>query len=281
MFDHGPDDSAAVIRGLADSHPFVRPVWLSRNFGQHAATLAGMASAGADWILTMDEDGQHDPAFIASFLDCALRDGAALVYASPTNPAARETPPFDVAPRQVNLINVLADAKVPPFHSYRLILGEIGRSIAAYAGSNVYLDVALTWVTESITVCPVVLRQEGDRPSGYSTRKLFSHFWKLVLTSGTRPLRLVSLTGFSLAVAGFLLAAVLLVGRITDRITVQGWTTLMVAILVSTGVVLFCLGVIAEYIGVAVRMAMGQPAYLILTDPMRGPLGRPLPSSDT
>ncbi len=51
-------------RARAASTTFVRPVWLSRNYGQHPATLAGMASSSGDWIVTLDEDGQHDPADI-------------------------------------------------------------------------------------------------------------------------------------------------------------------------------------------------------------------------
>src|SRR5665647_3028983 len=73
--DHGPDRSDEVIRELAAAHDFIRPVWLSRNFGQHPATLAGMASSSGDWIVTMDEDGQHDPADIGNFLDVALTQG--------------------------------------------------------------------------------------------------------------------------------------------------------------------------------------------------------------
>ena len=87
VFDHGPDHSAATLRGLAAALPFVRVVWLSRNFGQHAATLAGMASSGGEWIVTLDEDGQHDPADIPRLLDVALRTSSTLVYAQPTNPA--------------------------------------------------------------------------------------------------------------------------------------------------------------------------------------------------
>ncbi|MEJ7743373.1 MAG: glycosyltransferase [Nocardioidaceae bacterium] len=83
VHDHGPDDSAQVIRELAAARDVVRPVWLSRNFGQHAATLAGMASSGGDWIVTLDEDGQHDPAEIGSMLDVALAGQASVVYAEP------------------------------------------------------------------------------------------------------------------------------------------------------------------------------------------------------
>ena len=62
VHDCGPDGSDRAIERLAAEHPFVRPVWLSRNYGQHAATLAGMAGAIGDWVATIDEDGQQDPA---------------------------------------------------------------------------------------------------------------------------------------------------------------------------------------------------------------------------
>ena len=87
VWDRGPDTSDQTIRELARQYDFIRPIWLSRNFGQHPATLAGMTSASGDWIVTMDEDGQQDPAFIASMLDTAYQERAQLVYASPTNEA--------------------------------------------------------------------------------------------------------------------------------------------------------------------------------------------------
>ena len=280
VFDHGPDNSAEVMRRLAEEHAVVRPIWLSRNFGQHAATLAGMASSGGDWIVTMDEDGQHDPTDMPRMLDVAMREQAPLVYAEPTNP-----PPHGVLRNVASKIakgifaRVLSSGELPSFQSYRLVLGEIGRSVAAYAGSGVYLDVAIGWVADRSAPCPVVLRQEG-RHSGYSFRRLLSHFWKLVISSGTRTLRLVSALGVAFALLGFLWAGyLLLAGLSTDR-TVPGWTSTMVAVLVGTGVVLFALGVIAEYVGVAVSMAMGKPPYLIATDLARGPLGRKLPDPD-
>lgn len=273
--DCGPDDSARVMRELEGQHPFARSIWLSRNFGQHAATLAGMASAGGDWIVTLDEDGQHDPVFIATMLDVALQQQASVVYASPTN-----TPPHSAlrnvtsrgAKRVVKALSGGADASV--FHSYRLILGEVGRSVAAYAGSGVYLDIALGWVAGRVTTAPVELRDEGERASGYSMRSLLSHFWRMVLTGGTRGLRLVSILGVIFALIGFLIAVFLVYRQITHPAPVQGWTSLTVVVLICTGAVLFSLGVIAEYVGVAVNMAMGKPLYLITQDPADGPLGR-------
>jgi len=273
--DHGPDRSDQVIRELAGAHDFVRPVWLSRNFGQHPATLAGMASSSGDWIVTMDEDGQHDPADIGDFLDVALAQGSQLVYADPLN-----SPPHNVlrnaSSRAAKWVfsNFLTGNNYGVFQSYRMVLGEVGRSVAAYAGSGVYLDVAMGWVAGPTASCPVRLRNEGERRSGYSTRRLLSHFWRLALSSGTHALRMVSALGMLFAAGGIAYAIYLLVAHFTSDATTQGWTSTMVLVLVSTGAILFSLGMIAEYVGVAVNMAMGKPLYLIVGDAKDGPLGR-------
>jgi len=274
--DHGPDRSDEVIRELAAAHDFIRPVWLSRNFGQHPATLAGMASSSGDWIVTMDEDGQHDPADIGDFLDVALKAGSQLVYADPVN-----RPPHHVLRNSSSRLakwvfsTFLTGNNQGIFQSYRMILGEIGRSVAAYAGSGVYLDVAMGWVAGPPASCPVRLRNEGERRSGYSTRRLLSHFWRLALSSGTHALRMVSALGVLFALGGIAYAIYLVVVRLIAHATPDGWTSTMVLVLVSTGAILFSLGVIAEYVGVAVNMAMGKPLYLIVGDSKDGPLGRP------
>jgi len=276
VHDHGPDDSPAVMRELAATHPWVRTLWLSRNFGQHAATLAGMASSGGDWVVTMDEDGQHDPAFLGDLLDTAMRERRSVVYAQPTNPPPHG-PLRNAASRGAKRVTeiLLGGTDTSKYQSYRLVLGEVARSTAAFAGAGVYLDVALGWVSGAAGSCPVVSRQELGRASGYSTRRLLSHFWRMVLSSGTRGLRAVSALGVTFAAVGILFAVVIAWMRLAGSEPLPaGWTSTVVVVLVSSGAILFSLGIIAEYVGVAVNMAMGKPAYLLVSDPDAGPLGR-------
>jgi glycosyltransferase involved in cell wall biosynthesis len=275
VYDDGPDDSPRVMRDLAAKYDWVRTIWLSRNYGQHAATLAGMSSTGGDWIVTMDEDGQQDPADIPTMLDTALREGATVVYGAPIN-----RPPHgamrNASSRSAKwLMGRLAGTNdVAKYNSYRLVLGEIGRSVAAYAGSGIYLDVGLGWVARPVATSPVTLRDEGERVSGYNTRSLFSHFWRMALTSGTRGLRVVSGLGAVLALVGVAVAVALVIAKLAGSTIAQGWTSLITVLLFTSGAILFSLGVIAEYLGVAVNMAMGRPTYLIIGDPAEGPLGR-------
>jgi polyisoprenyl-phosphate glycosyltransferase len=274
VHDGGPDSSDVVIRELARRHAFVRPVWLARNYGQHAATLAGMSSTSADWIVTMDEDGQHDPDAIGAMLDTALSTRSPLVYARPTNKAPHGAL-RNLASRVAHLVaRLLGAGNLSHFHSYRLVLGEIGRGLAAYCGEGVYLDVALSWVVSRTASHPVAMRDEHGRPSGYTFRQLVSHFWRMVLTSGTRPLRLVALFGAALGVSAFGLMGWVVWARVTDEVPVAGWTSVMVVLLAVGGGTLLSLGIVAEYLGIAARSAMGKPLYLVVSDPVDGPLGR-------
>lgn len=280
VYDNGRDDSARVIRELARRHPIVRPVWLSRNYGQHAATLAGMASSGGEWIATLDEDGQHDPADIPVLLDTALREQAPLVYAKPTNKPSHG---FlrNSASRGAKwvLTRFFAGSNARDYQSYRLVLGSIGRGVAAYAGSGVYLDVALGWVAPPAATAPIRLRDEGERRSGYSARRLFSHFWRMVITSGTRGLRFVSALGGVFAAVGIAVSIYILVARLTGDEVPEGWASTIVVVLLSAGAILVALGIIAEYVGVSVNMSLGRPPYLVTGDPSDGPLGRRRPGA--
>ncbi|WP_460530967.1 glycosyltransferase [Humibacter ginsengiterrae] len=275
VYDNGPDGSAAVIRELEATNDFVRCIWLSRNYGQHAATLAGMASAGSDWIVTLDEDGQHDPSAIGTLLDAAMQEQAAVVYARPTNSAPHGALRNSASKTAKWLLaRVAGVSQAVDFQSFRLVLGNVGRSVAAYSGSGVYLDIALSWVAGKVVTAPVALREEGDRRSGYSARRLFGHFLRLVLSSGTRVLRLVAFLGLVFAAFGVVLAIIVFIERLAGGIAIEGWASTIVILLLSSGAVLFSLGIIAEYIGINVNMAMGKPPYLVVSDPGLGPLGR-------
>src|SRR5689334_20788697 len=73
VHDGAIDGSDTVISSLAARMPFVTPIWLSRNYGQHAATLAGLSSTNGDWVVSLDEDGQHDPSDMARLLNVAVK----------------------------------------------------------------------------------------------------------------------------------------------------------------------------------------------------------------
>lgn len=265
VWDGGTKASAGAADQLASDYPWVRVIWLSRNFGQHAATLAGMSSAGGRWVVTMDEDGQHNPAAIGDLLDVALTQEAQLVYAAPTNarPHGFARNASSGAARWF-FRRVTGDSAITNFHSFRLVDGEVARGTAAYTGPGVYLDVALSWVVARVATCRVVMRDEGRPASNYSTRRLIQHFGRLVVSSGTRPLMWVSIIGFVFFAIGVLYSIWVVANRLFGETAPEGWTSSFIATLIVGGLILFSLGIIAQYLRAAVNMSLGKPLYVVV-----------------
>jgi polyisoprenyl-phosphate glycosyltransferase len=270
VHDCGPDRSDVTIEALAAEFPFVQPIWLSRNFGQHPATIAGMASASSDWVVTVDEDGQQNPADLGKMLDVATAKSLQLVYARPTNPPPHGWLRNFFSRTVKNMIGrLLGSRTLGHFNSFRLVDGEIARSLAAYCGNGVYLDIGLYWVAGRVGHCPLALREERDRPSGYSYWKLIGHFWRLLFTTGTRPLRLITIMGFSSVLFAICLMLYALIGSLVGDIPVQGWASLLMIVAFFSGCILTALGVIAEYLVVTLGIVMGKPLYVVSSKPTR------------
>jgi undecaprenyl-phosphate 4-deoxy-4-formamido-L-arabinose transferase len=270
VHDCGPDRSDRTLEALSEAHAFVRPIWLSRNYGQHAATLAGMANAKGDWVVTIDEDRQQDPAAIPAMLDQALRLSLQVVYAQPTN-----TLPYgwlrNALSRVAKVISsrLLGQQTMGRFNSFRLVEGDIARTLASYCANGVFLDVGLFWISARVGHCPVVSRNELVRPSGYSYIKLIGHFWRLVLTTGTRPLRLITIMGCASIVLSVVLGVYALLAKFYGQVPVQGWTSLLIVVAFFSGAILASLGVIAEYLAVTMGIVMGKPLFVVSNKPTR------------
>jgi hypothetical protein len=227
-----------------------------------------MTSSGGDWIVTMDEDGQQDPSYIPAMIDTAYTQAAQLVYGTPTNP-----PPHswfrNAGSRFAKKLfaESLAEGGFAEFNSYRLVLGEVGRSVAAYTGTGVYLDVALSWVVADVATCPVRARAEGREATNYGYKSLFGHFGRLIVSSGTRPLYFVSWLGILFVLMGAAVSIWVLYERITGEIIIAGWASTFVALMLIGGAMLLSLGIIAQYVGAATNMSLGKPLYVVVRDP--------------
>jgi len=272
--DCGEDDSDRVISELAASDDRVMPVWLSKNFGQHAATIAGMASTSSEWVVTMDEDGQHDPASIGALLDTALANKCPLVYGREVSrePHGTFRNFMSKSVKKLVLPTLIGSKSIRYFSSFRLMTGEVARVVGAFANQGAYLDIALSWIVRSTLTCNVVSRNELRSTSGYTTRKLIEHFVRLVLSSGTRPLRLITAVGVTSLFAGLSGAFIVVIGKYIAVYSSNGWASLFSLVLIIGGLILFALGIIAEYLGVLVRRAVGVPLYVVGNDPHLGPL---------
>jgi len=264
--DESVDGSSVVLRELEQELPMVTVVTMSRNFGQHAATIAGILHTTGDWVVTMDEDLQHPPALIPALLSTAVSNELDVVYGYPDGRI--HSPSRDRASRIAKRIiaKVSGTDQLNLVSSFRVLRGSVARASAATASHQAYFDSVLSWFTTRavrVGIDSTDHRTEAGEASGYSLRRLLGHAHR-ALTSGDMPvLRLIA----GLGLVG-VLGALILGGRFTllwatgslDREAI-GWPSTFAAILFFGGIIATQLVVLTEYAISSALHLRGKPAY--------------------
>jgi glycosyltransferase involved in cell wall biosynthesis len=267
--DGSIDGSSEVLAVLAASLEWVQVVTLSKNFGQHPATSAGILHSSGDWVATIDEDLQHSPEDIETMLLAAATANADVVYGESLGPIHGSWRDSISRFYKRLLATITGNPVIMNFSSFRVCRGPVARAAASVSGHETYLDVALTWFTDrfvSHRLAMVDSRYRASGRSGYSFFKLLGHARRLLISSHTRIGRL----GVAIGVAAVLFALIMTTRVIVSRlggmeaIYVPGYASLMVAILVFGGILALLLVGVTEYLLNIALHTQGKPTYFAI-----------------
>lgn len=269
--DAARDGSADVLELLAKTRPWIVSLTLSRNFGQHAATIAGILHSSGDWVVTLDEDLQHSPNRIEDLLRCAAAKQADVVYARPASVDVHGKAWRDGSSRTFKRLMewLTGNPTLHLFNSFRLMRGDIARATASVCSHNTYFDIALSWFTQRIEATTMDLSDErftATGKSGYNLKSLVNHAQKMLFSSQLRFLTFglwigVGLFGISI-VSGLYFSLVRLITP--EAIPVQGWTSLFVVMTMSAGLLAAMLGLCLQYLATLVLKAHGRPTFFTI-----------------
>jgi glycosyltransferase involved in cell wall biosynthesis len=268
--DGSIDSSSQVLAQLQIKYPWMRVVTLGRNFGQHAATIAGILHTSGDWVATLDEDLQHHPQHLLSLLRHAVEAGCDVVYANATGPV-HQSFVRDASSRlyKTFVSRLSGNPHARLFSSFRIVRGPVARAASAVTSHDTYFDVALCWFTNrvgSVELHLKDLRYIEQKRSGYGFRSLLQHARRMLMSSQVKFLRIGALLGMvalNLSVAmGITIGAVKLINP--EAIEVRGWTSLFLTTLFFGGLISFLLGVLLEYMSVLVLQAQGKPTFFVV-----------------
>jgi glycosyltransferase involved in cell wall biosynthesis len=259
--DRGDPNAWKMISELADAHPEVRGLRLGRNFGQHAATVCGVAHAQGCWVVTMDDDLEHPPEAIDSMLQ-ACSDDYPLVYG--VFPARTHAWYRNISSELMRwtLKKAFPDLN-DSYTSFRAMRAPLARQLASFELSKPYIDGMLSWITSSVATVEVIHGERRHGESAYTLKKLIAHAVNIFVTFSHLPLRVASYSGAALAVLSFAYMLFIVVERLTGAITDPGYTSIMSVILFACGIQLFILGIVGEYIGRLMGVTNRRPMYAV------------------
>jgi glycosyltransferase involved in cell wall biosynthesis len=259
--DGSPDQSWSDITRLAAEYPRVRGINLMRNYGQHNATLCGIRAAQFDVIVTMDDDLQHLPEEIHKLLD-KLAEGFDVVYGVPRKmPHTWWRNLFSYLIKRAMAL-VIRAKNVHDFAAFRAFRISLREAFCNYQNPNVLVDALLSWGTTRFATVQV---EELPRPYGrsnYSFAKLFEYTMVVLTGFSTLPLRVTSMLGFVFTIMGVLLF-LYVVSIYFIAGSVPGFPFLASVISIFSGVQLFALGMMGEYLARIFDRSMDRPPYVI------------------
>lgn len=261
--DHSTDPSFQAIYQISQQDHRVRAIRLARNSGSHTALLCGLHHTRGECAVVMAADLQDPPEVLPDLLE-KWNEGAQVVWAVRAQREGEKSSTIRFARFYYWMMRNIAGIREMPTTGadFFLIDHAVLTALRRFSEANVSLMALITWMGYRQSSIQYVKQARLHGKSGWSLEKKL----KLVVDSLTSfsylPIRLMSLVGFMVAILGFLYAGVVIVNVIAGR-PPQGWTSLMVIVLVIGGIQMMMMGILGEYLWRTLDETRRRPHYLI------------------
>lgn len=265
VVDRCSDNTLDVLRNLVSSDPYAKVIALSSRFGHQMSLLAGIEkSLDADAIIMMDSDLQHPPELIPELLESFNR-GFDVVYT-----IRRDTEDVGFLRKMAgNLFySILGKISHVPINAnaadFRLISGRVAKTLSTdFQERNMFLRGLFSWMGFQQTGIEYIAEKRFAGESKYSFSRMVQLATAGILSFSTKPLQMGIFVGVSFAALSFVLILAAIIKYFIVQSIPSGWTTLVVLLLLFSGIQLIVLGIMGAYIGGIYEEVKGRPRYII------------------
>lgn len=265
VVDRCTDNTLEVLRGIVATDSRAKVIALSSRFGHQMSLLAGIEhSLDADAIVMMDSDLQHPPELIPDLLD-KHRQGYDVVFT-----IRRDTEDVGFLRKKAGGLFYYALGKIsqvpinPNAADFRLISGRVAKTLASgFRERNMFLRGLFSWIGFNQTGVEFTAEKRFAGQSKYSLSRMMKLAMAGILSFSTKPLQLSIFVGASFALLAFLLIVYSIVKFFLAQSIPNGWTTLVVLLLLFSGIQLIVLGIMGAYVGGIYEEVKGRPHYIV------------------
>ncbi len=260
--DHSRDDTYAEILKCRDRYPGkITAINLAKNFGQHAAILAGLHYVSGELIVGMDDDLQNRPEQIRLFLD-KMQEGYDVVFGIYRKRRFNPIKNLFGKISQFLLFHLVDRPRGIEMSSFWCARDFVVREIRKYNGNDAFVQLLFARTTDNMADITVEHYAREYGRSNYTFRKGLKLFMTFMDYSSI-PLRVSNILGILFSAAGFIATIVVIIRKLLDPTIQTGWSSLMCLMLIVSGMLFLMLGIMGEYIGKLVNSSSGKPLYVI------------------
>lgn len=260
--DGSKDKTLEIFRELAEKDKRVRYISFSRNFGKEAGMYAGLKNSKGDYVVVMDADLQHPPAFLPQMYNY-VKDGEFDCATTRRTSRTGESKVRSFFARMFyKIMNKISDTEiVDGAQDFRFMTRQMVDSILQMSEYNRFSKGIFSWVGFRVKYMPYenVERQAGT--TSWSFWGLFKYSLEGIIAFSTAPLAIsIILAILSFAGAAIMLLAALILAIFTDGIA--GWIFLTSMLMIGGGFQLGCIGILGEYFAKMYLEVKNRPIYL-------------------
>lgn len=263
--DQSPDRVLSVLHQYAASHSFLKIVDLAKNFGQHAAMMAGLSYAAGEWIVFLDDDGQCPMDRLWDLLEPLQKDYD-VSFAQYDFDKRKESFFRVMGSRLTNamMCSFLGKPKELRMTNFIAFKAFIAKEILRYQNPYPFIDGLLLRSTQKIANIPMEDRNRLSGSSSYTFIKLLSLFSNAFTAFSIKPLRIATFVGCFTSAVGFIRGIYIILWKLLEPFAIQeGYSSLMAAILFIGGMIMVMLGICGEYIGRIYICLNNSPQYVV------------------
>jgi glycosyltransferase involved in cell wall biosynthesis len=261
--DHSNDATPTMLAELCAQYAHYEYVRLAANSGSHIAIIAGMAHATGDAVVFLAADLQDPPELIPQMLE-KWRDGAHIVWAVRAKREGISRADKATASLTYRIINLFGKVKLPPEGSdFALVDAQVVRALLRSVRANPSLGLEIARLGFEQVTIPYTKEARYAGVTKWNLSKKITAFIDAIVTTSYVPLRLMSYVGLTASILGFLYALLIIVLRFINPVPIEGWSALMVVVLVFGGVQMMMLGILGEYLWRTLETARQRPLYIV------------------
>ena len=260
--DCSPDQVWPRIRALALADSHITGIDLAKNFGQHAALMAGYRHCTGDLIISLDDDGQTPACELFTLVD-KMKEGWDVVYASYAHKMHSGFRNFGTWMNERMTESLIGKPKGLRVTSYFIMRRFIADEILRYENAYPYIEGLIFRATRNIANVPVTHHERMVGESGYTFSKLLALWFNGFTAFSVKPLRIATFCGSACACIGFLYGIYVVIRKLVDSSIEMGWSSIIASIFFLGGLILIMLGMIGEYIGRIYISINNAPQYTI------------------
>ncbi|MEO6883138.1 MAG: glycosyltransferase family 2 protein [Bacteroidia bacterium] len=263
LIDDGSSDKSWLeIDKLKRENPSkIIGIKLAKNFGQHNAILCGFHFCKGDLVLTMDDDLQHPPEEIEKLIFRQEQTNADVIYGIPIN--KKHAAWRNVGSNLMKKTSEYSTKKISGGSAFRLINRTITDEIKNNQHTNfLFLDTIINWYTSHIELVDVDHHHRKAGKSGYTFFKLIQMYLNITINYTATPLKLMTYGGLFFSIITFIFGVHFIAKKILHHAPL-GYTSIIVSVLFGTSLILFCLGIIGQYLYKLYQLQNKKPPYAI------------------